>query len=490
MPTHEVSMSTITNVKATIIHLPAELIDRTSTYLDVYDIANARLTCRNLCAKFTGHVFKSFFAQRSVETSRMSHLRSIVDLAKHPVLGPAVQTLTISAVTYDDTELKEIASTRKRRVIEHSGPIFMSTQVDVSKKDLEDVKSQLQTLQDWKNEQERVKQEQMDVGLLTEALSQLKGVSGITLDAMVYEDSKLKHQPFDTRTWGEWGQIWGSASHAYLVTMAAIARSQAPIERLDVFGGIWRCSLALDKLALSVAQLNVGSLRHSLAGLRVLSLSLSDPVPESRSGVETAETTSHEEILNGLAQLLSFTPELEELDLHNYRFIGTEKFSDKIFDRVGDTVLLHKLVKCKINGLNFTEQSLVRFLRNCPSLTELDLRRMRLTAGSWGPIFDFITGKANDGFEPDTERASIDPQPNLEHLRLQELFSQVGRPLKFDPDVDNTFSRAFSSLDLNKEQLENLRGKEISFSNYGGRPPGSPRLYRKHQELRREYGPP
>jgi hypothetical protein len=142
---------------------------------------------------------------------------------------------------------------------------------------------------------------------------------------------------------GRWKFIWQSAADTFHTTIRALTATSLPIEKLNIFNDqhLQRCSLACNELG-SIDFEDKG-LATSLAALKSLSVSLSDRViftsrldaershdpaeeldgdlSDERRNIEDirAEMTAEVNFL-GIAKLLQVSSQLEEFEMHEYRF--------------------------------------------------------------------------------------------------------------------------------------------------------------------------
>jgi hypothetical protein len=115
-----------------------------------------------------------------------------------------------------------------------------------------------------------------------------------------------------------------------------------------------------------------------------------------------------EENYPGVAQLLKQMPNLEALDLHLRNALkGMAKSYDQVFAAIAHDVHLPSLEQCILRGLITNEESLLQFLQKHPQITQLDLREINLTSGSWDSIFKHLS-----------------ESPALKSLRLSSLWAE------------------------------------------------------------------
>ena len=146
--------------------------------------------------------------------------------------------------------------------------------------------------------------------------SEQKRSYSISLEVAVScQDAETRQLPVGG---GDWTVFWEAAAYNFHTTLTSLAKSALPINNLNAFNSLSRCSLGCNELS----KIEPVGLAESLRGLKSLSLSLSDRVL-SKSHLQARIDTCRALILdddnfNGLPSLLALTPGLEELHLHWY----------------------------------------------------------------------------------------------------------------------------------------------------------------------------
>jgi hypothetical protein len=277
----------------------------------------------------------------------------------------------------------------------------------------------------------------------------------------------------------EWKPVWQTAALTFEISFRALAASALPVEELDIFHSVIRCSLACDKIAPILDRID---LSKSLEKLKSLSLSLSLPLlepPESES-LESAKTHS-----NSIGRLLKLCPQLERLELHWYRIIprvGPYKLNEaqieeqRFFAHVVELGSFSQLRSCKLEGIQTDETTLLAFFQKATQLASINMEAVNLLSGKFRPVFDFITSHLE----------------HLEYLHLDDLYEN--RMICFDgpgepkmpssnkSDGPNTLTRVG---DENRQ-----RRQAIGYRKTRGIPSGSSAasLWLKEHHIR--YGPP
>ncbi|KAL2013888.1 hypothetical protein VTN00DRAFT_1413 [Thermoascus crustaceus] len=368
-------------------HVPPEVVEKIIKYLDLNTIKSLRLTSKVFGERCLGPRFKSFLKQQTTDLTEQS-LWSLCTLASHPELGPAVKNLTIMATVYDASKLERILSTKKRRIVESSGPFAR------------------------KEEREALSNESV-IDSLASALRLLGRLDSVDLDATVVQGPNVT---VSTAT-GEWHPIWILASQVYCLTMSAVARSGVAVDTVTVYRNTPRCSVPSCDITAHVEKLDAGHLTFAGTSIKNLALSISTKVETdfhkitaARERLEGADRAFHEvfgskaglleasnpealaeENFLGIARLLRLMPKLEAIDLHLYDTLeGDAKAYDQIFKAIAREVHLPSLEQCFLRGIYASEESMLQFLENHPRINHLDLREMTITSGSWEPIFKYL----------------------------------------------------------------------------------------------------
>ncbi|KAJ6000625.1 hypothetical protein N7481_001034 [Penicillium waksmanii] len=392
--------------------LPHEIVEEILIYLDLNSIKSLRLSSRSFCERCTGYRFMQFCRVQSIELTQPS-LRSLQELLGHPTLSTAVKDLEIVATVYDQTTPRMVIKAWKNKQENRSTQTMFSHNIyDPNQEDLSRAEATiawLQAKQDFQDElsyNEAVKQ-------LTLCLSQIRKLDRIELDAVIIQgpSQKVTTDTGDTN----WYPVWMQASRTYCTTMEAITLSQLKLETLNIYQRTPRCSVPLYDIATHVEMLDANKSCYMGKHIDHLSLSISDKVSTGatdrppRKPVTCHEVACYEkrnprlievvslgdddsggdERMDGLAQLLKFTPNLKALDIHFY----TTKLAvaDSILDPINRKAPMALLRKCKIGGITTSQDSLIQFLSNHPNITDLALCWIAIIPeGSWDHIFSLL----------------------------------------------------------------------------------------------------
>lgn len=192
----------------------------------------------------------------------------------------------------------------------------------------------------------------------------------------------------------DWRQVWHTATQTFQIVSLALAESALPIEILDVFGSVDRCSLACDQIGQVLDTLQVS---RALGKLKSLSLSLSHHIVEEDSSSKLhAAARSH---TNDIARLLELCQQVQNLELHwyNLRRINlneAEMEERQFFTHVVQSTQFSQLRHCRLNGIYTDENTLLKFLQKASQLCYFSMESIHLHSGKFGPVFDYLTTHA------------------------------------------------------------------------------------------------
>lgn len=385
--------------------LPSLVTENIVQYLDLGAIKSLRLSCKALSERCIGPHFKSYFREQRTDLTEES-LKSLCALASHPSLGSTVKILTVLAVVYDSSELKEVLSSGERRIVNFDGCIQTVTYEDCTEEELTTVKSDLGWLQARQDEK------QSDVSVIESLVSAMKlfeKLDSISLEAAVVQ-GRGEIEPPPNRKWHE---TWTRAWQVYDLTMTAVIRSGIAIDTLTVYRETMRCSVQACNITAHIASLDAAD-RLSFAGssIKHLALSISPEITE-----DFDSTTLEGQNGYGIAGLLKLMSNLETLDLHLYRpRKGKRIRCERILEEVAQVVHLPLLKQCSWNGAFCTEETMLQFLKKYPQITHLTLGEINLVSGSWAPILEYLSNE----------------MPALISLRLSNLWRR-GNVMNLDP---------------------------------------------------------
>jgi hypothetical protein len=189
----------------------------------------------------------------------------------------------------------------------------------------------------------------------------------------------------------DWRQVWHAAAHTFQIVSLALAKSALPIEILDVFGSVDRCSLACDQIG---QVLNTLQVSRALGKLKSLSLSLSHHMVEEDTGRRLR--TAAQSHTNDIARLLKLCQQVQKFELHWYnlrriKLDEAEMEERNFFAHVVQSAQFSQLRHCRLNGIYTDEITLLTFLQKAGQLSYLRMEWIHLQSGKFGPMFDYLT---------------------------------------------------------------------------------------------------
>ncbi|GAM87636.1 hypothetical protein ANO11243_056630 [Dothideomycetidae sp. 11243] len=405
--------------------LPAEILEHVASILDLSDLRNLRLTSIEVSARVSGAHFRSLFRHKMVNIASQSRLDEFIHMTRPGELGRVVQNLTLRGILpaadgHTNPEKPEGVAERLAIALNNirdnsaTGRLACLS-IDAARVDLP-----------------------------------------VRITGETYDD-------FDSRDNQSWRSTWRAAQWTFKEVCSALAISDLPIERLDVFSQVFHCSLAVDGLK---PALDAGDLSVPLAGLKALSLSLSD-----RLGSDSEENEWQQ-----VCRLLELCPRLESLELHWYNTsaagLGSTGSDVQFFNRIADQIRLPHLRSLSLRGISFSESPFLSLISHTGPITSLKIENCRLLSGSYAHIF------------PTTV-------PALGHLHLDVLWTPEG-PLQFSgPGLPHFYtSDGNSDMPLRLMREGDAARQPVEFSIARGRMADSVGCNRWFKWLDLHYGPP
>ena len=397
--------------------LPTEIIEKIAENLDLPDLSNLRLTCRDMSRRATGPQMKSHFHAQTTDLSSSS-LARLVAITSNPTFGPAVKRLTVLATVYFADWLDKMA-----------GPALNMTRIvgSYSENQIEEFPQDLEFISDRRAEQSLAELEAhvSVIEQLTVIMKNLGHLDSVNLVGVVVTSRDQMCSPARAAP-KLWHNVARRAAQAFYVTMEAMVRSGLQTPVFQVFPTTRRCSIPAGCVSWLLSVMDVEPLGTALSPLKNFSLSFA-PISGTRNeiglgpgraggqgggheGEDGPEAAAlEEETFQALPALLGLMPQLEILDLHMYNpFRRRSVGYSNIFVNMARDVQFPKLQKCILRGIWGTEESLLQFLeKHASQIEHLELRDFWLTEGTWAPVFRQLNTKQ---------------MPNLEFLRLENLF--------------------------------------------------------------------
>lgn len=369
----------------------------------------------------------------------------------------------------------------------------------------------LEILEQRQNEYEQLHESGTYIILLSEAFRNIAANSkagkllSLSLEVIVYrQDAKQRLHPLSG---GSWKFIWQAAADTFHTTIRALSATSLPIEKLNILNEqrLQRCSLACNQLG--NIDFKEKGLATSLAALKSLSISLSDRVIfTSRVDAERshdpaeeldddlfhelrdiedirAEMTAEANFI-GITKLLQVCSQLEEFEMHDYRFCkatdpNRERQLERLLQHAAELHTLPRLKRIELRGLWVREQDLLAFVRRT-SVRRLFLDNIYMSSGTFRSLFDYCTSDA----------------ARLEKFYFRGLFEAANHGmLYFDGPGHSMYRPRFSvgAGPIDGDALERTGvevKRPIKYHFASGYEVSSPTLLEWHRQRWREYGPP
>ncbi|KAH7411082.1 hypothetical protein BKA64DRAFT_772512 [Cadophora sp. MPI-SDFR-AT-0126] len=432
----------MTKQTCALTSMPLDILGIVLDSLELVDIKNTRLACKSLAT--IGPRFKSFIADQTTDLS-VESLQNHRELASHPELGPAVKTMVVLAAAFDTSELDRMIKTKRRRIVEVNGPFTSTTEPKLTDDELAQAESDLA----WMHAQQAHQRTQTideSIDALAAVLRLYGTLDIIDLDACVIKNPRER---VSTAQAGEWHPVFIRASEVYRITTSAIANSELSLNTLLIYRETPRCSVPSFDVTSHMAELEaLPGFTSAFSSLENFALSFStrvqtdfSKIEAARDGLEGAAAAYHnamgsragqyshenpeatmDDNFPGIAHMLCQMPRLDAFDLHMTNTLrGPSTVYHKILDHIADEVKLPSLTQVFFRGLPASEESLVKFIDNHQTISDLTIDEMRLTSGCWKRAIKHIS-----------------QLPNLSKLRLSNLFNEQGvfNLLSKDPKDD------------------------------------------------------
>jgi len=441
--------------------------------------------------------FKTCFATKRIELTRKG-LERFVSLTKNNLIVNLLRDIILVVVIYDQTVSEEILKSKKKRVVEHNGPISMSTTVTVPDDELKILQEDFEQLLQLDADLKQLRESQTDLELLKHGLCNIQTshngrLQSISLQAGTYQNTT---EQLTTQSIRDWKRVWDEASYGYNLALTALVQSTLPVSKLDCFTNVYRCSIPCNTLSLEHIEPSV--LQNTLQHLSSFHISMANrsvdreqfrdlPRSTARNNYDDDITIDPEtwtilrtsdDNFTGMISLLQAMSSLEELYWHWYgttiHGVSYNEIQHEImFQRVINAAVLKSLKSCILAGLYVHEDDLLTLLDKAPELRRLDLRDIMLRGGTWRRFLDMCCSA----------------EKQLDFIYLDDLwessmiwFEGPGKPKmpRITPWGPSTLCR---------DGREEVR-RPIVYHVATGRPLGSPQAYNWRQRRRLEYGPP
>jgi hypothetical protein len=343
-----------------LIELPTELVENIAYNLPLPEVQNLRLTCRSIRDQIA-HPFKDRFFRRRHITLTTPSLESLIEVARHPQLGPALNHLFINATPIYEKQVTAIEKKIRDAHLDTGLRRLLETERDL----LERRKSTV--LDSFNNGADRK--------LLSLAFLIIGHLRSITFIYEGFDTMDPEDAMYHMR------RCQNEMSRPFMTTMSAIAFSGLTVEAITATEDQRYGFVCIGKMKFMAWQYS--NLRHAFANLKVLKLDLRDWMNPTRGWLLPGI-----EISPNVAQLLSLMPNLRDLDLSCHVYSSRE---EDVFTRVGTIVRLPHLERCTLGLVIAKEQSLLRLLNSArKTLKHLTLRNVVLVAGSWTSLLESL----------------------------------------------------------------------------------------------------
>ena len=262
--------------------MPLDILGIILDNMGLVDIKNTRLACKYLST--IGPRFKSFIAHQTTDLS-VESLQSHQELASHPQLGPAVETLVTMAAVFDTSELDRMIKTKRRRIVEVNGPFTSTTEPELGDEEYAQAKSDLA----WMHAQQahqRTQTTDESIDALARVLRLYGTLDTIDLDACV---TKGPHVRVSAAQAGEWHPVFVRATEVYHIMTSAIAKSEVSLKTLLIYRETPRCSVPSYDMTSHIAKLEaLPGFASAFSSLENFALSFSTRVQTDFSKIEAA----------------------------------------------------------------------------------------------------------------------------------------------------------------------------------------------------------
>ncbi|KAH8701638.1 F-box domain protein [Talaromyces proteolyticus] len=409
--------------RPTLEKVPTEILDDITTLLQFGDICSLRVVSRTIAAKCVHGKLKKYFANKTVEWTSTAQVQEFVQLTKPQWMGCFLQHLTIVGISPASTA--------------SSNQILLGNALDNLR--LNSVHGGLQSI--------------------------VLQVRGRDKKRNIISSEKVR----------DWMSIWMTASRTFEIVCRALIDSALPIQKLDIFGSIPRCSLACN----SIAQvLDYTDLSKSLNRLKSLTLSLSHQVVEEAKRGSSESLPSDKSCVGDIWHLIKMCHQLESLELHWYNLHSVVKLNEVqredrlFFTQVVQLDHLSQLRHFCLDGICTDEYTLLSFLKQAPQLCSVRMEDVDLKAGKFAPVFSYLTNN----------------MPHLGQLYLDDLFES--RLICFDGPGEPNFPSSATNGPNKLIRIGNDCQQPIRYRLMKGHSLGSAQGLKYIRRKRLLYGPP
>ena len=373
-------------------------------YLDLPALCNLRLCRRVFSVGCYSVRFQSFFKNLDTDMT-VESLQRLSQIAEDPVLGLAVQSLTVLAVIDDVAKPDRILETKRRCIHECKDeclPVIRT--FSATEEELEEAHLDREAILIEKEEQEELSLDDSDIQLLADVLKTVGTLGTLNIEGVAVHGNHVYDYP-DLIL--EWHPMWLRSSQFYRTVMLAIGHSGIAIEHLNIYTTCERYSVQTWDTNKYMPELESSNFATAAKHIKSFSLSISPRVKAvfkkildaraadyTRMGSDAGLLSEQDPsvVAEGdypsIDRLVKHMPNLERLDLHLYRVLEDPANNyATVLSYIADDVVLPSLRHCILRGLPSNEDSLLKFFQNHGELETLELREMNLVSGSWTRIF-------------------------------------------------------------------------------------------------------
>lgn len=434
-----------------LARLSPELFEAVLQNLDLASLLQLRLVSHGISKRCLGPHFKALIEAIPVTTDLSAEsLLHLDERASHPWLGCTVKNLTVTALVYHSWMLQAMSWADSRwgkvggRQLTDEEKAAADVRAAKAKVDLEWMQARIEEYDNQDNWPTIAES-------LASILRKLGRLDSLKLDARYVRERDDSGGPLLEliKDIDHPMSVQPSVSRVLCIVTQAMVQSRVQVDSLVIYSGTECCNVDAVGAADQMERLG-DAFDYVTRQIRSYSLSFFTWTPkypgcylgptvapvecDGLLGRDDEVEAMQPETPNGVAAMLMRMPRLTAIDLHQYYDFGNKlERLPGIFSMVAG-VRLPLLERVVLRGLFANQKDLLGFLAKHPLIKSLDLRRLRLTSGSWDSVCAYISGE----------------MPSLEHLRLSKLWG--GLMLNLDP-VDERFAASIDDGDKDRVLL-------------------------------------
>lgn len=344
--------------------LPVEVLETIVQQLQLRDVRKLRLTNTSLSAKISKGHFKTYLSSNRIQIHNDRDLKGFVKVTQEGWMGTLLQDLVIAGIVHSNRPTRSIT---REKATELLGEAFSNLKRYSPRGRLD------------------------SLSLTVEA----RGGGGKVIQ--VHQFNRHRHYEIN-----DWRQVWDVSASTFQTAMQSLQASELPLRKLDAFGDVLRCSLAIDRFAADAS-------RMESMPLQEVSLNLSNHISAEGDDREEYPLNLSEQHTSDLCCFLQGCPSLQCLKLRWYKVVFNDfpaalAEEKNFFNRLVSSVDFASLRDCSLIGVELQIADLLAFLRTT-HLERLCLSEISLPLGGWDQVFDQIAADRS-----------------LEYLRLENLW--------------------------------------------------------------------